>query len=59
MLWSPPNVSNLDFGLLECDKAGEWEPSSRKASLICPRARALSKGVIGMSPQSRMVKGEE
>lgn len=33
------------------------EPSSRYASLICRRARVLSKGVTGMSPQSRIVKG--
>lgn len=38
-----------DFSGAEC-----W-PSSLKASLIWRRARALSKGVMGMSPQSIIV----
>ena len=38
--------------------AGGRAPSSEKAALIWRRASSLSKGVMGMSPQSRMVKGE-
>ena len=57
MLWSPPKVISLgwmwDGG--EPWEGGRRERSSRKADSICVRAKALEKGVMGMSPQSRIV----
>lgn len=58
MLWSPPRVRSFGKGLVGWRRAGGREPSSRKAAVIWMRARALSKGVKGMSPQSRIVKAD-
>ena len=58
MLWSPPRVRSLVRGNEGCERAGGRLPSSEKAALICFRANSLSNGVMGMSPQSSIVKGE-
>ena len=39
-------------------RAGEREPSSRNALVICLSARRLSNGLRGMSPQSMIVRGD-
>ena len=39
-------------GVLRRDEAAARLPSSVKACVNCPRATALSKGTMGMSPQS-------
>ena len=61
MEWSPPSVSSLGRGQFGwpslATNAGRREPSSRNAADIWARARALSKGVMGMSPQSRIFRG--
>ena len=56
MLWSPPRARSLT-GEEGLEREGRL-PSSEKASDTWRRARALSKGVMGMSPQSRMVAHE-
>ena len=53
MLWSPPSVRSLGFLSREGEVEAR-EPRVRKASDNCWMASALSKGVMGMSPQSRI-----
>ena len=52
-------MRSLGLGKEGAERAGGREPRAVKADVIWRRARALSKGVIGMSPQSRMVRGLE
>ena len=52
-LWSPPRVNSRGFEMTSVATGGR-APSSSNAALICRSATALSIGVAGMSPQSRI-----